>query len=448
LNKTLPQWFSYIENLHCQTIALGLERVGVVAQKLGALVFECPVITVAGTNGKGSSVAFLEAIFTAAGYTVGAYTSPHLLRFNERIRIANQMVSDAALVQAFEKVEQCRGEIALTYFEFTTLAALCLFQAVKLDVLVLEVGLGGRLDAVNLIAPDVAVITSIALDHMDWLGETREAIGYEKAGIFRADKPAVCGDPDPPETVLNTAKRLAAPLYCIETDFNFKVTSSTAWTWRHQEVCYDNLPMPSLPVQNAATVLMVVYCLRERLQVSETSIAQGLKIASLPGRFQIFPGSADGSSAMRASGPRSRHPQGEKENLIPQTILDVAHNPAAAHYLAKRLKALPQVKKTYAVVSILSDKDIIETLRPLLGIVSVWYVATLELPRGSTAEKMANCLQTLGVAAYDIRLAESVIAAYKQALNEAHPEDRILVFGSFHTVGPVLECLHSVSWGE
>lgn len=466
--KSLPQWLSYIESLHSKTIALGLERVGLVAQKLGVLTFQCPVITVAGTNGKGSCVAFLEAILSAAGYVVGTYTSPHLLRFNERIRIANQHllslnrlnrswpegianasshppyghlppqpekdrlaavtddldtclassntigeeVDDLSLLHAFEQVDLAREEIELTYFEFTTLAAFVLFKAVKPDVLILEVGLGGRLDAVNLIEPDVSVITTIALDHMDWLGDTREAIGYEKAGIFRANKPAICGDFDPPSSVFEVAEKLSASLHCVGRDFSYTEEDSS-WTWVHKETVYAHLPLPQLPLQNAAAALMVIHCLQNRLQVSLAAIVQGLEQAFLKGRFQRFSKPID-------------------------TVLDVAHNPASATYLAKRLNKFPTTGMTRAVVSILSDKDIEETLRPLLEIVSIWYVAPLDLPRGSTTKNMANCLQKLGVAAYDIHSTESVVTAYEQAVYEAKTQDRILVFGSFHTVASVL----------
>ncbi len=416
MKNPLPQWLSYIESLHNKPIELGLERVNLVAQKLQVTSFQCPVVTVAGTNGKGSSVAFLASIYSAAGLNVGTYTSPHLLRFNERIHIANQAIGDEELLQAFERVEAAREEITLTYFEFATLAALVLFKAAKLDVLVLEVGLGGRLDAVNIIEPDIAIITSIALDHMDWLGDTKEAIGYEKAGIFRLNKPAICGEPDPPTSILQTAQQLSAPLYSVGVDFDFEQDSPTSWYWRYQDTRYTNLPIPHLPLPNAATVLMAIHCLQEILPVSREAMTQGLKQATLAGRFQRF------------SDPV-------------ETILDVAHNPAAAEYLAKRLSALPKLGTTRAVVSILSDKDMPETLRPLLPLVDIWYVATLDLPRGSTAEKMANCLEKLGVPAYDTRLTESVMGAYKQALKEADALDRIVVFGSFHTVSPVLDYL-------
>lgn len=401
MNPSLPKWLTYIETLHPKTIALGLERVRLVAEKLNLLTAHCPIITVAGTNGKGSCVAFLDAIAQAAGYQAGCYTSPHLLRFNERIRIASQPVDDAALLQAFEQVEAARAGTTLTYFEFTTLAALWLFQQADLDLIVLEVGLGGRLDAVNIIDSDVAIITSIALDHMDWLGETREAIGYEKAGIFRAGRPAICGDFDPPDSVFQVARDVDAHLYLAGRDFHLP-----------DEDTVSHLPLPS-----AACALMAMDCLKARLPVSPSAILQGLKAANLPARFQ-----------------RTYYQHRE-------VILDVAHNPAAAAYLAKRLAAEPARGKTCAVVSILADKDIPGTLQPLLPYVTDWFVAGLEAPRGANHEILVNHLQNLGVAAYHIHIAETVLTAFQCALQACEHQDRIVVFGSFHTVAPVLAFL-------
>lgn len=438
MEKSLPQWFSYIENLHTSTIVLGLERILPVAQKLQLLSFPCPVITVGGTNGKGSCVAFLEQILTAAGYTVATYTSPHLLRFNERIRIANKEIDDLSIINAFEEVEKVRSGITLTSFEFITLAALILFKAAKPDVLLLEIGLGGRLDAVNLVEADISIITSIALDHMDFLGDTREAIAYEKAGIFRSGKPAICGDPDLPANIVEVAKTLKAPLYAVDRDFSFGLASDgLSWFWAcplpnlpplaregtKKEISYSNLPIPNLPLQNAAIALMAIQCLQSRLKVNVTAITEGLKKAFLPGRFQRF-------------------------KTPVEVILDVAHNPASATYLAKRLSEEPTQGITRAVVSILSDKDVIETLRPLLALVQIWYVADLELPRGSTAENMGNCLQQLGVTAYDIHQSKSVAEAFQKAMQASQIQDRILVFGSFHTVAAVLEGFPSPPVGE
>lgn len=413
---SLPQWLSYIETLHPKVMELGLQRVQHVATRLNILNFNCPVITVAGTNGKGSCVAFIEAIAKAAGYRAGAYTSPHLLRFKERIRIAGQEIDDTALVEAFTQVEKARADTLLTYFEFTTLAALWLFHRANLDVLVLEVGLGGRLDAVNIIEPDVTIITSIALDHMEWLGDTREAIGYEKAGIFRAGKPAICGDINPPNSVIATAKKLAATLYCRDVDFGITTQSPEYSIWID-----DVDPIPpvalNLPPASAATAVMALHCLKAGLNIPATAIREGLEAATLSGRFQRV------------------HYQGK------QVILDVAHNPAASEYLAQKLSLEP-VGLTHAVVSILSDKDISGTLQPLLQQVNNWFVAGLDLPRGTSGEILANHLQNLGVTAYHIHIATSTEKAFHAALQACGPLDRIIVFGSFHTVAPILAVLN------
>lgn len=453
---TLSDWLGYIETLHPKAIALGLDRVREVGEKLQVTHFRCPVITVGGTNGKGSCVAFLQSTLNAAGYQVGSYTSPHLLRFNERICFNGIMVDNTALVEAFQQVEQARAEIPLTYFEFTTLAALWLFQRANLDAIVLEVGLGGRLDAVNIVDADMAVITTVALDHMDWLGDTREAIGYEKVGIFRAGRPAVCGDVDPPATLLQAAADCNTHLYCINRDFSYnldqggsrtaptkkpaeslkldvgatrespiesrasiaqhKVDHASNWSWHCGTTIYQNLPFPHLPLQNAVTALMALHCLSERLPVSRKAIEQGLQQAKLPGRFQEF------------HQPR-------------WIILDVAHNPASAQLLAERLVSQPCGGKTYAVASMLGDKDILSSLQPLLPCVDQWFVGGLDVPRGVPAETIANYLQKLGVTAYHTH--HTIPAAFDHALQVSQPLDRIVVFGSFHTVAAVLATLEN-----
>lgn len=422
MTYSLPEWLSYIQTLHPKAIALGLERVEDVAKKLGVMTLPCPVVTIGGTNGKGSCVAFLEAIFQAQGYKVGAYTSPHLLKFNERIRMAGQEVMDAHLINAFVEVEQARGKVDLTYFEFTTLAALWLFQQAKLDVVLLEIGLGGRLDAVNIMDSELAIVTTIALDHVDWLGDTREAIGAEKAGIFRRKKPAICGDFSPPKSVLAAAEQLHTSLYCMNHDFYYQVQEEqtsvrdlNACTWNWQSACCDlkQLPMPKLPLQNAATALMGIELLQPILPVSLDSIHQGLMRAMILGRFQVL------TKPVRI-------------------ILDVAHNPAGAQWLAKQLDDQLFKGRTLAVVGMLNDKDISATLTPLLPHVDRWYLAGLtEEPRGSSMEMMQYHLQSLGVRDYD--MANSVSLAFKQALENCRPQDRIVVFGSFHVVGPVLQ---------
>lgn len=437
--KTLTDWLAYAETLTPNPIQLGLDRIAGVAQKLGVRTFVCPVITVAGTNGKGSCVAFLSSIFQRAGYRVGAYTSPHLLTFHERVRINGACVSDEELLAAFAVVERARGSVLLTFFEWTTLLALVLFQQAALDVIVLEVGLGGRLDAVNCVEPDVAIITTVAMDHMDWLGNTREAIAREKAGIFRSGKPAICGDVNPPDSIYEAAEAIGAPLFCMHRDFTLErvhhfwefatvvklsdgrggaeaggspqATALNLMTdgWRAK-----NLPIPHLPLQNAATALMGLHCLQNRLPVTLEAIQQGLCEAFLPGRFQHF----------------------SKPCPI---ILDVAHNPAAAHLLAERLQAEKCQGKTLAVVSILGDKDIPQTLAPLLPWVDNWYSAGLDVPRGISADTMAQHLRNLGIRDFVQR--SCVLDAFKMAVSACGARDRVLVFGSFHTVEPVLRFL-------
>lgn len=408
--SSLSEWLSYIETLHPRTIAFGLERVRLVADKLQVLAFNCPVITVAGTNGKGSCVAFLEIIAQAAGYRVGTYTSPHLLRFNERIHLAGREATDDELVEAFTQVEQARGSVSLTYFEFTTIAALWLLQRADLQLLVLEVGLGGRLDAVNVVEPDVAIITSIDLDHMEWLGDTREDIGYEKAGIFRPNKPAICADINPPASITAVAQQVGATLYCAGRDFSVHDFLGASLPTRTQ-----------LPVPSAAAALVALDCLKQRLDIGHAAILHGLQTATLPGRFQ-----------------RIRYRDRE-------IILDVAHNPAASVLLAQQLAARPFDGLTHAVTSILADKDIEGILQPLLPQIASWFLSGLDLPRGTNAKNLANHLQNLGVAAYHIHTAESVAVALEAALQHCAATDRIVVFGSFYTVAAVLSHAHRTS---
>jgi dihydrofolate synthase / folylpolyglutamate synthase len=419
LNETdsLSEWLEYIETLNPKVMDLGLDRVAKVAEKLDLIHFSCPVISIGGTNGKGSCVAFLEAILSASGYRVGAYTSPHLLRFNERIKLANTEVDDASLCRAFSVIETARGDLSLTYFEFTTLAVLWIFKQSNLDTLLLEVGLGGRLDAVNIVESDIAILTTIAIDHTDWLGHDRNSIGYEKSGIFRPGKPAICGDFDPPPSIFQTAERLNTQLYCVNRDFSYQLEEG-GWLWQSTLLSqqYSALAEPHLPMQNAATALMAVALLnRDLLPVSLESLRQGLISASIPGRFQ---------SVLHRSVP---------------TIFDVAHNPAAAELLAQRLAKQTCLGRTFAVVSILADKDIKGSLAPLLDTVDSWYVGSLAVPRGCTAEQISQHLQDIGAEKwYNYG---SVNAAYYAALEQANQEDRVVVYGSFHTVATLLKII-------
>jgi dihydrofolate synthase/folylpolyglutamate synthase len=420
--RSLPEWLAYLETLHPKSIALGLARVREVYERLG-IAFDVPVVVVTGTNGKGSTCAFLEAMLGAAGYRVGLYTSPHLTRYNERVRIAGADVDDAALVAAFERVERARTASTpatpLTYFEFGTLAALLLFAAAPLDALVLEVGLGGRLDAVNLVDADVAVITNVDLDHQDYLGNTRESIGFEKAGILRAGRPAVIGEREPPDSVIAHAAALGASPCRLGHEFDY-VDQGTQWRYRGPGGERFGLPVPALrgryQLANAATAMAALDLLRARLPLDAGAIRAGLAGVTLRGRFQVLPGR-------------------------PSIVLDVAHNPHAAQRLAATLGDMGYHPRTFAAFGMLCDKDIdgvIDALRPR---VDDWRVATLPGPRGARADDLAQRLRARGVAPSAIATFGDVPAALAAARGEAHEADRIVVFGSFLTVATALTAL-------
>ncbi|MFO7594465.1 MAG: bifunctional tetrahydrofolate synthase/dihydrofolate synthase [Pseudomonadota bacterium] len=411
--SSIEQWLEWQETLHPSAIDLGLERPGKVLRKLDLEFPQHTVITVAGTNGKGSSVAMLESILLAAGYRVGCYTSPHLLHYNERIRINGESVADTAICEAFERIDQARGDTSLTYFEFGTLAAFELFARADLDVAVLEVGLGGRLDAVNLLDADVALVTAIDVDHTAWLGDDREAIGKEKAGIFRSGSAAVCSDPQPPQSVLEHAAELNTPLSLLGRDFRYQQDGEN-WCWEGAR-SLSPLPLPALrgrfQLQNAAGVVQVLELLSERLPVSLQHLRQGLLAVKLPGRFQVLPGE------------------------VP-LIVDVAHNPQAAASLAANLKQMPVAGKTRAVVAMLADKDQAAVVRELLPVVDHWYVAGLDVWRGSDAASMAAAVAAQSTT--PPRVFEGLDEALQQARHEAEAGDRIVVFGSFYTVAAAL----------
>jgi len=415
--KDLAGWLAYIEQQHPQTIALGLERVGRVRAAMG-LAPAVPVITVAGTNGKGSTCAMLEAILAAAGYRVGLYTSPHLLRYNERVRIARREVDDAVLASAFARVEAARaeqgGNTRLTYFEFGTLAAVDLFLRSAVDVLVLEVGMGGRLDAVNAFDADCAIVTSIGLDHMDYLGATREAIGHEKAGIFRAGKPAVLADPAAPASVRAHAQAIGARLLRIGQEFGYQDEGELWSFWgpagRKSGLAYPALH-GSIQLQNASAALAALETLRERLPVSMRDLRQGLAEVDLRGRFQLLPGR-------------------------PALVLDVGHNPQAAAVLAQNLSNLGPCSGTSAVFGMLRDKDIAGVVSVLVKHVDRWFVCNLPPPRGAPATELAQVLRQAGVDA--VREFGNPAEAYAAACSGAAENDRILVFGSFLTVADVI----------
>ncbi|WP_301100508.1 bifunctional tetrahydrofolate synthase/dihydrofolate synthase [Propionivibrio sp.] len=422
--ESLQDWLAHLESLHLKGqggIELGLERVNCVKAVLQQRQ-ECPLIIVGGTNGKGSTCAYLEATYRFAGYRVGCYTSPHLLEYNERVRVDGVPVDDASLCAAFAKVEVARqlvGNVALTYFEFGTLAAWEVFAACEVEVLILEVGLGGRLDAVNVYDADCAVITGIALDHTDWLGPTREAIGFEKAGIYRSGKPAICADPEPPQSLLDHAADIGADLQLLGRDFAY-FGDKTQWTfWGRDGQRRGGLANPVLrgrcQLRNAASVLAVVDLLRQRLPVAMQAVRRGLLEVDLPGRFQVLPGR-------------------------PAIVLDVAHNPQAVAGLADNLGAMGFFESTIAVVGMLADKDIAGTLKTLAGKIDVWLLASLDLPRGAPAEALAGVVadEKLGGSA---QCHASPAEAFMRAVKLAGENDRILVFGSFFTVAAVMRAM-------
>ena len=416
----LQAWLDWQERLHPAGMALGLERVARVATRMGVLHPARHVVTVAGTNGKGSCAAYLEAILLRAGHRVGCYTSPHLVRYNERVRVQGRAVADESLCRAFEQVETARDGEALTYFEFGTLAALRLFADRSLDVAVLEVGLGGRLDAVNVVDPDAAVITSIGLDHTRWLGEDLEAIGYEKAGILRPARIAVCGERHPPHSIARRARAIGARLYQRGRDFE-AVETRHGWRWLGPHGEELDLPLPGpaggMHMDNAATAVTALALLRERLPVTPRAMSLGLTAIDLPGRFQRLPGAVE-------------------------TLLDVAHNPQAAEALAAQLDAHPVCGRQHAVVAMLGDKDAEAVLAAMAGRIDSWFVAGLGDRRGRTAGDLVALLGRVAPG-WPAHALEDPVSAYRCAHDHAEPGDRIVVFGSFYTVAAVLALGHN-----
>ncbi len=410
---TLDDWLSWQQALHPTTIDLKLERIAAVWQRLRPEPPRHTVITIGGTNGKGSCVALLDNILRAANYRVGAFTSPHLLRYNERICIDGREADDGAICQAFTRIDAARGTDSLTYFEFGTLAALDLFQAADVDVAIMEVGLGGRLDAVNIVDADAALVVSVDIDHTYWLGTERESIGYEKAGIFRPACPAICADPQPPHRLIEHARRIGAVLLCVGNDYQFAHNSKT-WHWRSNDVRIDDLPHPALigthQIGNAAAVLMVLHSLKSRLPVSLDAIHTGLKQAQPPGRFQVIPGTV-------------------------AWILDVAHNPHAATLLAENLKNLPCTGQTHAIIGLMADKDTDSIITSLNPVIDIWCATTTVGARGRNAADLVKRLHAINAKAIAI---DNLIVACHATRAAARPGDRIVVLGSFHTVAPVL----------
>lgn len=438
---TLAEWLAYLESLHPKAIALGLERVNEVRQRLN-LTADFPVIVVGGTNGKGSVCAMLESILTAAGYRVGCYTSPHLLHYNERVRVNKQQAADAELCAAFEKIENARkapiptsilplkegkksaesselSDVSLTYFEFGTLAAMQLFIESKVDVAILEVGLGGRLDAVNVFDGDCSIVTSVDIDHIDYLGDTIEKIAFEKAGIFRQDRVAVFAGGTVPQSMADHAASIGAELWCIGQEFGFSKHQGQ-WDYRSTIGAKNALPIPALrgefQLHNASAVLAALDVLKSRLPVSMAAIRRGLTEVQLSGRFQFVPGR-------------------------PQLILDVAHNPHAARSLASNLSCLPPCPRTWGVIAMLGDKDMAGVVEALNPHIDIWLVAGISAPRGATSEELAGVLSSVGVRGEVICFAD-VALAIAHACNEAGENDRITAFGSFYTVADAMVVRH------
>ncbi|MBK4765055.1 MAG: bifunctional tetrahydrofolate synthase/dihydrofolate synthase [Pantoea sp. Brub] len=398
-NDSLKSWINYLENLHTKTINLNLDNVYLVANRLQLLNPAKFVFIVTGTNGKGTTCYVLEKLLINAGYSVGVYNSPHLINYTERVRIQGQELSDAQHVNSFLNIELNRKNTLLTYFEFSTLSALHLFKIIKLDVVILEVGLGGRLDATNIIDADIAIITNIDLDHTNFLGNTRESIGREKAGVFRTNKLAIVAEQNMPNSISTIAKQKNTKLLKIHQEWNYKTTNLN-WSLYDSYGKLENLPLLNIPLVNAASALVALRS--AKFKISELNIRQNLPCISIPGRFQII-------------------------NQHPKIILDVAHNPHAANYLAARLISLRKIGKIHAIVGMLKDKDIQGTLCALEMQVDYWYCITLNCPRGAKGDQLSTYLVKSQVFS-DIK------NAWQTALKKLNTQDILLVFGSFYTV--------------
>lgn len=416
---TLAEWLGHCERLHPKNIDMGLARSEAIKQRLG-LAFKVPVITVAGTNGKGSTCTMLESIGLQAGYKVGLYIKPHFVHFEERCRVNGSMVSAAELLPHFEAVEQARGEMALTYFEFTTMVILRLLSQAELDMVILEVGLGGRLDTVNVIDADCAVITSIALDHMEYLGPDREAIGREKAAIMRPGKPAVFSDPVPPASVAAYAQEIGADLWLIGRDFNY-AGDKQQWGWGGRNKRFNGLAYPALrganQLLNASGALAAFEALRDRLPITAQAVRNGLAMLELPGRFQIVPGQ-------------------------PTLVLDVAHNPHAVGALFENLDQMGFFPRTHAVFGVMADKDVAAILTRMAPLVDHWHFCDLPIPRAATAQQLKSLHESLGLRGpgpVTTACHSNPSEALRAAVAAADPADRIVAFGSFYTVGGVLK---------
>lgn len=415
----LEDWLRWQESLNPRLVDLGLDRCVRVAARMGLQSLAMPVITVAGTNGKGSCIAYLGSVLENAGFPVAAYTSPYLHRFNESLRVCGREASDAELVDAFEKVEEAREGVALTFFEFRTLAALDIIRRSAAQVALLEVGLGGRLDAVNLLDADVAVVTTVDLDHMDWLGSDRESIGREKAGIFRAGRAAVCADPAPPASLVKHADTLGVALHRAGRDYSW-TRHACHWSWQGPNATYQDLPPPAMPggyqYANASAALMALQLLGADFVIHAPAVRAGIAHAWLRGRQQLFPGAVE-------------------------RMVDVAHNAEAARALAATLRSRPAARRTHGVFAMLADKDVTGVAAPLDGLIDEWHTAPLPGPRGQSAERLAGCLRRL-YPADPVHVHANVAEAWKAATRAARSGDRVVAFGSFVTAREVLSLEH------
>lgn len=421
-SQSLADWLCYLESIHPANIEMGLDRVGHVAEQLNLVDFDAQVITVAGTNGKGSTCALLEQILLDAGYNVGVTSSPHIQDYRERVRINGKMLSEQAHVDSFDFIESGRSDTSLTYFEYTTLSALKLFQDAKLDVVILEIGLGGRFDAANIVDADVAVITTIDIDHADWLGTDKAVIAREKSGIFRSYKMAICGVHNPPATIDGYAQEIGANLIAVDHDYVYQ-QSGQQWCWQSQPNDYiplaklNGLTLPKLPLQNAATAVAAIKALS--LPVPESAIRSGVANARLAGRMQ-------------------------QVGHSPQQYLDVAHNPESARYLATQLQALKALNpeaKMIAVVGMLKDKDISASLSALVDGVDVWHIAGLQCERAANSEQVLAGLQSAleDGANHVIKTHATMAEAWQHSIETADPKDIIIGFGSFFTVAEITQ---------
>lgn len=421
MKKSLADWLSWQETLHLSEIDLGLDRIREVAKKLDLCSPTFPIITVGGTNGKGSSVALFESILKAQGYKTGSYTSPHLIDYNERIKLNSTNTRDELIINAFEEIDKARGAISLTYFEFGTLAAMLIFTQQKVDIAILEVGLGGRLDASNLWDTSLAIITSIGIDHVDWLGDDREVIAVEKSGIMRRNIPVICGDLDPPHAILKEAKRIGAQLYQINNDFSYQKNTNNSWNWEGLNNFY-TLPLPALAgefqLNNSATVIAGLMAINNLLKIDINNIKQGLKYASIVGRLQTI-------------------------HQRPEWLMDVAHNPHAAKQLAKHLNSNPVTGKTIALFSMLKDKDIDQVISIMSSNIDQWHIVELE---GLRSTHINNLEKAISKQSPDktVKTHQSFLDACKSLKSTSNLQDRVVAFGSFLVVSEVINAYHQI----